>query len=652
MGRVVVTICAIFICHFSPPVARSANNLPCDQTQGQLRQGWSEDCRRWFYHSTQGSQLIPYEWVRALEQPESTQDHIQLFRDPKALGQFGFLYESDQPSAEDLPIGFAQDSDPPRGIWLGMTCATCHTGQMELNGRKIRIDGGSGMVDLIGFLRFMYRSFDETLRHEDKLNRFVATIREKEPNTDRAQLVEALRRRTQVLKEQAGLQDGLLNFIPLKRCGSEQNPCTFYEFGRVDAIALLTNQILATQPAIKENYRRPDAPVSYPFLWYAPRLPKLQWNGSAPNAIARNVGEALGVFVHFVPPKGNIRDVGKANELFASSINMTNLQTMWSLVGELKPPVWRDVVGQEPESSLLTQGKSLYEKRCVKCHKIVQPIANREQDRELVFVTPAAKTDEALAIHFSCRKARPALSDVLDQIDQIGLTETHGAATPMLLAPVLGSLKTLAMIANRDQLDCAAYKAAQAQEEPRARYLLATVGAGVILRQVKKDPELAGVLLKDLLATLEQSVRDLLQSGLAVPLLDVPQMPGGIFGQPFDFLQGTRKAPEAAYKAGPLHGVWATAPFLHNGSVPTLDQLLRPVEKRDKQFCITREFDPVTVGLKATNLATCDQAHTFDTSQPGNSHKGHEYGTDNDPEGNPRLTDGERKALIEFLKTL
>ncbi|WP_346659235.1 hypothetical protein [Bradyrhizobium sp. CW7] len=57
---------------------------------------------------------------------------------------------------------------------------------------------------------------------------------------------------------------------------------------------------------------------------------------------------------------------------------------------------------------------------------------------------------------------------------------------------------------------------------------------------------------------------------------------------------------EPQYRARPLDGVWATAPYLHNGSVPTLKDMLLPQGRRPNSFCVgSRKFDPVGVGLVA-----------------------------------------------------
>ena len=65
-----------------------------------------------------------------------------------------------------------------------------------------------------------------------------------------------------------------------------------------------------------------------------------------------------------------------------------------------------------------------------------------------------------------------------------------------------------------------------------------------------------------------------------------------------------------SYKARPLDGIWATAPFLHNGSVPSLWELLQPPERRVKTFYVgSRELDPVHVGFDpASSPGACKYA--------------------------------------------
>jgi hypothetical protein len=98
----------------------------------------------------------------------------------------------------------------------------------------------------------------------------------------------------------------------------------------------------------------------------------------------------------------------------------------------------------------------------------------------------------------------------------------------------------------------------------------------------------------------------------------------------------------------PLDGVWLRAPYLHNGSVPTLWDLLLPAAQRPKQFYRGNDaYDWKKMGFESESATASDGTYYFhyDTTEPGNSnsgHEGHGYGTD--------LFDDDKKALIEYLK--
>jgi hypothetical protein len=110
----------------------------------------------------------------------------------------------------------------------------------------------------------------------------------------------------------------------------------------------------------------------------------------------------------------------------------------------------------------------------------------------------------------------------------------------------------------------------------------------------------------------------------------------------------------AGYQAPPLDGIWATAPYLHNGSVPTVYHLLN---SKSRPTLFTRSFrtgvedyDPVKLGWKVQvpegngNLSALERRKIYDTTRPGRGNRGHTFGDD--------LTEDERMAVIEYLKTL
>jgi mono/diheme cytochrome c family protein len=117
--------------------------------------------------------------------------------------------------------------------------------------------------------------------------------------------------------------------------------------------------------------------------------------------------------------------------------------------------------------------------------------------------------------------------------------------------------------------------------------------------------------------------------------------------------------PLPQYKARPLAGIWAAGPFLHNGSVPTIYQLLLPAGQRDKKFFVgTRDFDPVNLGL--STRPSGKEGFWLDTSITGNSNVGHEFRkgyirwkSGSPPQYGvigPEWTDEERGDIIEYLK--
>ena len=99
------------------------------------------------------------------------------------------------------------------------------------------------------------------------------------------------------------------------------------------------------------------------------------------------------------------------------------------------------------------------------------------------------------------------------------------------------------------------------------------------------------------------------------------------------------------YVARPLVGVWLLAPYLHNGSVPTLMDLLTPPSGRPAVFWRGYDlYDPDRLGFEAVGPRAKAHGFRHDTALKGNGNSGHDYGT--------ALPEADKQALIEFLKTL
>jgi mono/diheme cytochrome c family protein len=119
-----------------------------------------------------------------------------------------------------------------------------------------------------------------------------------------------------------------------------------------------------------------------------------------------------------------------------------------------------------------------------------------------------------------------------------------------------------------------------------------------------------------------------------------------------DIRAGDETTGIVGYFNNPIPGAWLRAPYLHNGSVPTMAQLLH-LEPRPEAFCRgANPYDPQAVGLRAvTGPCPPETAFRFDTSAPGNSAAGHNY-----PyalsEAQAQAHQSELRDLLDYLKTL
>jgi mono/diheme cytochrome c family protein len=108
---------------------------------------------------------------------------------------------------------------------------------------------------------------------------------------------------------------------------------------------------------------------------------------------------------------------------------------------------------------------------------------------------------------------------------------------------------------------------------------------------------------------------------------------------------GLVEEPLIGYVAQYLDGIWLRAPYLHNGSVPTLHDLLTPPGARPKIFWRGYDvYDPVNVGFISQGAAAQHAGTKYDTTARSNSNRGHDFGT--------ALPASDKDALVEYLKTL
>lgn len=361
-------------------------------------------------------------------------------------------------------------------------------------------------------------------------------------------------------------------------------PNTPYGSGRVDAFGIIMNEVFARDLHQPLNVKVPSAPVSYPFLWGTPQLDWAQWNGSANNPFGRNVGEVLGTF-------GSAALTGPIPQLGTNTARARELFVLENLVAKLTPPQWPEALLGKIENDKAARGRALYtafsngDPSCESCHAL------RDASGQYP-LTPAAEN------YFGARFVETQMigladigTDPLMAMNFATRNAFTGDLAPLLPAPFTG-----------------------ASVLPAPVLLSITVGMAANYSIATAQPPFSPVEKAALI-------------GYRVKAAGLPPY------APKNLL---------AYKARPISGIWATAPYLHNGSVPNLYQLLLPPAQRVTRFGVgSYAFDAEAVGYVSERE---HESFLFDTRLPGNSNAGHDYGTD--------LSDDQRWDLIEFMKTL
>jgi mono/diheme cytochrome c family protein len=534
-------------------------------------QNWSQDQREWFYHTTQGTELVPYKWFLALEQPKlKLFGTVPKFSDTEYLARFGFLPDAANPGNPDgLPVGFAKSTitDPHTGETLdvvGLSCAACHTGQLDYRGKGIRIDGGSAGVDLASFQTELGYAVAFTDKVPFRFDRFARAVLGDDAS------VEAKQKLRQDFE--AFLNTGLAES---NAADAGKLYAAAGGFGRTDALGRIGDYVFGTEMNSTANLQVADAPVKLPPLWYTSWFSRVQYNDSIQQPMVRNIGEAMGVRARV-----NLTDPSK---LYQSTVNVKNLWEMESLLAGptafngLKTPAWPAEVFGSIDQAKAQRGAELYTQHCQPCH---MPPVNSPEIQDAKYWEDGTQGHRFLKLK-------------LIPLEEIG-TDPKEASNWAQRTAATGALG------------------------------LGTVSGSVGLRAITTK------------------IRDQNYAAMQLSPAQIDEWNGH---------RGDDVSAPLGYRARPLGGLWATPPFLHNGSVPSLYQLLLPADRRDKIFYVgSREFDPKNVGY---DEAPITGGFEFRTDEPGNSNAGHEF---RNAKGKgvigPELTDEERWAIIEYLKTL
>lgn len=638
---------ALFLLFFAG--ASHAEDL-CYGDMRCLEQGWTVKERNFWYTTSQGSRLLPLSWALALE---------EAGRKSRFFGNenMSVLNYIPSPASKEnpygLPVGFVIDEEKSSGAdimcetfpescngflmrkpWVGMTCSACHTNEIKYSGTRIRIEGAPTLADFQTMLESLLAALNETAENNDKFDRFAREVLGSNLSVGtRAQL------RVQ-LKEQIAWQKGLID---------KNQPGMRYGYGRLDAQGHILNKVAVVGgEGPSEGNVVSDAPASYPHIWNTSQQDKIQWNGIARNileislfgkktdigALVRNTSEVIGVFAHIeISPKWKSSLLG-----YKSSLQVKNMIDLERQLAMLKSPKWPEDILPPINWTKADRGRAHFEEYCSSCHAdlawddVQTPIAVKMEKLETL------GTDIFLACNTLVHQSNAG---------------RYQGRRPFIL------------------------KGEKIGYEDFTRDMLTNAAVGSV---IGKFDELAGSLFGDVFDEAGRSEMEVIEAGE-----DTDYLPGVNNQSKKELAALCLESAEAqkdpgdsilAYKARPLNGIWATAPYLHNGSVPSLYELLLPSPLRVKiprgeqmevpgdgqrasSFAVgNREFDPARVGFNVAPAELMTRAdgsvvNTFtfnvydDTGAPipGNYNSGHEYGVD-------ELTDDERWELVEYLKTL
>lgn len=362
------------------------------------------------HHASQGTWEIPYAWFRALERPSQRGS----FADPEWLSRYGLLADSSPAASDSLPIGLAKSPGPDPG--LGITCAACHTAQLEYRGRAIRVDGGPAMFDAGAFLRDLYRALWQTRSRPARFARFCDQVLGANASVaQRAELAETIDR--QLAAAGRPMLAAKMHGVPRTAPGP----------GRIDAIGAGINRLLFRSSGVPHD--RTDAPVDYPWLWDAADLEWFHYNGALDSRRARDVAQAL--FTAGTPEAG-------------AKIDAVAVARISAGYDALAAPRWPEDILPPIDAELAARGEALFARHCASCHDRGRATVCGEDRQEVTMVELGRiGTDPRQALNFARRRASAPdgetrrsstlLADAISDLDGFG--EAEGCA-PRVRAPL------------------------------------------------------------------------------------------------------------------------------------------------------------------------------------------------------------------------
>jgi len=555
--------------------------------------GLSDAQKADFYHLSQGAEISPIRLLRALEDPATGRPFMEN------LERFGLLPDPARDDGLAVGLSLAKNKFTGELEMVGLTCAACHVGEIRYQGRGVRVDGAPNMFDMQLFYLGMVRAAEAAADDPDLRRRVVQRLFMQgyeeygiltpliRPLVLAGQAIGLLASFDEI-EARVDLAKVLVAAIERRNeredCSAPSAQCTS-GYGRLDAFNGTRNFLLGRINL--DNLVALDAPVKFPMVWGFREYAWFEWTLNTNTVMERNFTETLGAGATVLLEAKYASDGTR----FSSSVPVRNMHRLETLAYRIEPPVWPAAILGDIDQGLVARGAELYATACAQCHDYDRgDYADGGLLRLRAFPPRATGTDASAARTVACPV--PDVGDLpirkrqYSAEDAALLAGSAGVPEPAAAFEGYGFAETVAVVVNT--IKNKAYEEADVSEAEQ--------------REFEDTAQRGDVAWRDTLITT---------------------------GRP--------------YVARPLRGIWAAAPYLHNGSVPTLYDLLLPPERRPVRFPLGhREFDPKRVGYR-TDIPDADAGFVVDKTTAGSHNGGHAFGTE--------LPDDDRWALVEYLKT-
>jgi mono/diheme cytochrome c family protein len=590
-----------------------------------------------FYHLPEGSEVLPVTWLFALKDADTGKPFLT---NPE---RFGFL--GDPNSKTGVPVGMTADVPDDTSIFggaklAGFNCAACHVGELSYRGSSLRIVGAPNLLDIKAFYESLYRSVEATLKDSAKAFAFVSDVfRYEEPAGAAGKALSAEpvdKKRPPVTLAQAA---------PAPKSNSTESSGvwkTMPDLGKLEALGPLEKELSKALRQIHSDEMKPapKGPQPKQGKTQGITMPKTELLSKELNAVLRMA----------VAPESPLANLPEAQRQGAITRLLSefrrNVSLLKNRVAILQTLAQLDVTqtraGYGRIDAFGTARNLLFPKFAAPSQSPVS-YPHLFNLPDIVWFHWDANMNSAIERNMGQALGLGAtmngdfqstlLPSNIHRLEQISLKLKPPAWPEDMLGPI--DRARAANGAAVFQKYCAGCHGPDVAKQDKV----------IALSEIGTDPNRAN------------SFADTAGNWAFVTAL------GGALGKAKAKAYERAKitAAEASdietgqlpvvwrtprgYPNRPLRGIWATAPYLHNGSVPTIYDLLLPENERPVKFGAgSREYDPEKLGYRSE---IGPKSFLFDAAQPGNSNKGH-----SGPAFGTGITSEERAALIEYMKTL